>query len=76
MKSTIVKRSIAIGGHRTSISLDDRFWKALKETASDRDVTLSSDRRDPCRSRKRQLVVCDSAIRARLLSRSDSQSSG
>jgi len=41
MKSTIVKRSIAIGGRKTSVSLEDPFWKAMKEIASDRDVTLS-----------------------------------
>ena len=40
MKSAIAKRSIAIGGHKTSVSLEDTFWKALKEIASDRDVTL------------------------------------
>jgi predicted DNA-binding ribbon-helix-helix protein len=41
MKSTVVKRSIVIGGHKTSVSLEDPFWCALKEIASARDVTLS-----------------------------------
>jgi len=41
MKSPIVKRSIVVGGHKTSVSLEDAFWKGLKEIASKREVTLS-----------------------------------
>ena len=41
MESPVVKRSIVIGGHKTSVSLEDAFWKGLKEIASTRDVTLS-----------------------------------
>jgi predicted DNA-binding ribbon-helix-helix protein len=41
MKSPVVKRSIVIAGHKTSVSLEDAFWKGLKEIASDRDLTLS-----------------------------------
>jgi len=41
MKSAVVKRSIVIGGHKTSVSLEDAFWKGLKEIASKREVTLS-----------------------------------
>jgi predicted DNA-binding ribbon-helix-helix protein len=41
MKSPVVKRSIVIAGHKTSVSLEDEFWKGLKEIASDRDLTLS-----------------------------------
>ncbi len=41
MKSPVVKRSIVIAGHKTSVSLEDAFWKALKEIAAGRDVTLS-----------------------------------
>ena len=33
MKSAIVKRSVVIAGHKTSVSLEDPFWKALKEIA-------------------------------------------
>jgi predicted DNA-binding ribbon-helix-helix protein len=42
MKSPVVKRSIVIAGHRTSISLDDAFWQGLNEIASGRDITLSA----------------------------------
>lgn len=41
MKSPVVKRSIVIAGHKTSVSLEDAFWDALKEIAAGRDQTLS-----------------------------------
>jgi predicted DNA-binding ribbon-helix-helix protein len=41
MKSPVVKRSIVIAGHKTSVSLEDEFWKGLKEIAAGRDMTLS-----------------------------------
>jgi len=41
MKSPVVKRSIVIAGHKTSVSLEDAFWTCLKEIASARDMTLS-----------------------------------
>jgi predicted DNA-binding ribbon-helix-helix protein len=41
MKSPVVKRSIVIAGHKTSVSLEDAFWKGLKEIAGARDTTLS-----------------------------------
>ncbi|HQS47748.1 MAG: aryl-sulfate sulfotransferase [Rhizobiales bacterium 24-66-13] len=41
MKSPVVKRSIVIAGHKTSVSLEDAFWDALKEIASSRRLTLS-----------------------------------
>jgi predicted DNA-binding ribbon-helix-helix protein len=41
MKSTIVKRSIVIGGHKTSVSLEDAFWSDLKNIAQTKQETLS-----------------------------------
>lgn len=41
MKSPVVKRSIVIAGHKTSVSLEDAFWKGLKEIADARSMTLS-----------------------------------
>ena len=41
MKSPVVKRSIVIAGHKTSVSLEDQFWDALKQIAAERKVTLS-----------------------------------
>ena len=40
MKSLVVKRSIALSGHKTSVSLEDAFWNALKEIAKARNVTV------------------------------------
>jgi predicted DNA-binding ribbon-helix-helix protein len=41
MKSPVVKRSIIIAGHKTSVSLEDAFWKGLKDIAIERQTTLS-----------------------------------
>jgi predicted DNA-binding ribbon-helix-helix protein len=41
MKSQVVKRSIVIAGHKTSVSLEDAFWKGLKEIAATRNIPLS-----------------------------------
>ena len=42
MKSPVVKRSIILAGHKTSVSLEDEFWKGLKEIAGKRLMTLST----------------------------------
>ena len=39
--SPVVKRSIVIAGHKTSVSLEDAFWQGLKEIATERGMTLS-----------------------------------
>jgi predicted DNA-binding ribbon-helix-helix protein len=41
MKSPVVKRAVVVDGHKTSISIEDDFWIALKEIAQSRNVTLS-----------------------------------
>ena len=41
MKSSIIKRSVVIDGHKTSISLEDAFWRGLKEIARAKQATLS-----------------------------------
>ena len=42
MKSSVIKRSIVIDGHKTSVSLEDAFWSDLKEIAHDQGATLSA----------------------------------
>jgi predicted DNA-binding ribbon-helix-helix protein len=42
MKSSVVKRSIVIDGHKTSVSLEDAFWADLKKIAHAQRVTLSA----------------------------------
>ena len=40
-ESSVVKRSIVINGHKTSVSLEDAFWTELKTIARAQHVTLS-----------------------------------
>lgn len=37
----VVKHSIVIAGHRTSVSLEDAFWRALKDIAAKDGVSLA-----------------------------------
>jgi predicted DNA-binding ribbon-helix-helix protein len=41
MRSAVVKRSIVIAGHKTSVSLEAAFWTALKDIAAGRQQTVS-----------------------------------
>jgi predicted DNA-binding ribbon-helix-helix protein len=36
MKSPVVKRSIVIDGHKTSVSLEEAFWNGMKEISGAR----------------------------------------
>jgi predicted DNA-binding ribbon-helix-helix protein len=42
MKSLVIKRSIVIDGHKTSVSLEDAFWSGLKEIAHGQHLTMSN----------------------------------
>ena len=66
MKSPVVKRSIVIAGHKTSVSLEDAFWSGLKDIAGTRNMTLSelvasidADRRQGNLSSAIRLYVLD-----------------
>jgi predicted DNA-binding ribbon-helix-helix protein len=41
MRSSVVKRSIVIDSHKTSVSLENEFWDSLKDIAKARETTLS-----------------------------------
>lgn len=41
MKSAIVKRSIILNGHKTSISLENEFWLCLREIVDQKKTKLS-----------------------------------
>jgi predicted DNA-binding ribbon-helix-helix protein len=41
MKSLVVKRSVVLAGHKTSVSLEDAFWNSLKEIAGSGNMSLS-----------------------------------
>lgn len=40
--SGVVKRSLSIAGHATSISLEEPFWRALKALAAERGLSLAA----------------------------------
>ena len=40
-RSTVAKRSVTIDGHKTSVSLENEFWTALKEIAVTRGMSFS-----------------------------------
>jgi predicted DNA-binding ribbon-helix-helix protein len=40
VRSAVLKRSIVIAGHKTSVSLEDEFWESPKEIAGERGVTF------------------------------------
>jgi predicted DNA-binding ribbon-helix-helix protein len=40
LKSAIVKRSVELNGHKTSVSLEDEFWTALRSIAQAQDLSL------------------------------------
>ncbi|MDJ1158585.1 ribbon-helix-helix domain-containing protein [Chelatococcus sp. SYSU_G07232] len=41
MKRGIAKRSVVVAGHRTSVSLEEPFWEALKSIAAERKQSLA-----------------------------------
>ena len=40
MKSSVVKHSVLLAGHKTSVSLEDAFWRGLKDIAMSRRMTV------------------------------------
>ena len=67
MKSSIVKRSIVIDGHKTSVSLEDAFWTTLKDIAHGECVAVSKIVADI--DKKRKLGNLSSAVRLFVLDR-------
>ena len=41
LKSRVLKRSIVVGRHKTSVSLEDVFWNGLRSIATEQGVPLS-----------------------------------
>lgn len=65
MKSPVAKRSVVIGGHKTSVSLEEAFWSGIKEIAGARSITLSDLVSEI--DRKRDQGNLSSAIRLQVL---------
>jgi predicted DNA-binding ribbon-helix-helix protein len=49
------KRSVLIAGHKTSVSLEDAFWQALKRLADARGLSLAQLIAEVDRGRKSNL---------------------
>jgi predicted DNA-binding ribbon-helix-helix protein len=41
MKSPVVKRSVVVAGHKTSVSLEEEFWSGVKEIANLRKMNVA-----------------------------------
>ncbi len=41
MTQGLSKRSVVIAGHKTSVSLEDAFWEALKDIAAERGISVN-----------------------------------
>jgi predicted DNA-binding ribbon-helix-helix protein len=67
MKSTIIKRSIIVDGHKTSICLEDAFWSSLKEIAQAQGATVSQTVTEI--DKTRQYSNLSSAVRLFVLDR-------
>jgi len=66
MPTTVKKRSVVVGGHRTSISLEQAFWEALQQMASRDGKTINQMVSDIDAARSGNL---SSAIRVWILDR-------
>ncbi len=42
MSGTVKKHSVEVAGHRTSLSLEEAFWRALKRIAAQDGVSINS----------------------------------
>ena len=40
--AAVVKRSLTVAGHRTSISLEDAFWSGLRDIAAERPLSVAA----------------------------------
>lgn len=65
MKSAIVKRSVVLEGHKTSVSLENEFWEGLREIAEQQKSNLSGLVRQIDRNRSKGNL--SSAIRVFVL---------
>ena len=41
-KSAVTKRSVVIGGHKTSVSLEEPFWSEVRAIAEGEQITVSN----------------------------------
>ncbi len=64
-KSAVTKRSVVIGGHKTSVSLEEPFWTEVRAIAEAEQITVSNLLRRI--DRERSNANLSSAIRVYVL---------
>jgi predicted DNA-binding ribbon-helix-helix protein len=64
-KSAVTKRSVVIGGHKTSVSLEEPFWSEVRAIAQAERITVSNLLRRI--DRERSNANLSSAIRVYVL---------
>jgi predicted DNA-binding ribbon-helix-helix protein len=64
-KSAVTKRSVVIGGHKTSVSLEEPFWSEMRAIADAEQITVSNLLRRI--DRERSNANLSSAIRVYVL---------
>jgi predicted DNA-binding ribbon-helix-helix protein len=65
MKSAVIKRSVVVNGRKTSVSLENEFWDALRQVAKQSNLSVASLLGEIERSRT--TINLSSAIRIFLL---------
>jgi predicted DNA-binding ribbon-helix-helix protein len=68
MKSRVVKRSVFLAGHRTSVSLEEEFVHGLSEIAAGRHLRVNELINEIGTKRQRYSILGTSAVRAGALS--------
>jgi predicted DNA-binding ribbon-helix-helix protein len=62
----MIKRSVTLAGHRTSVRLEALFWQELEKLAAERELSLATLIADVDRSRKPEQNLA-SALRVEVL---------
>ena len=73
VSGTVKKRSVEIAGHRTSLSLEQAFWRALKRIAARDGVSINKLIEQIDRERAGNL---SSAVRVYVLERLEAEAEG
>ena len=42
MSGRPIKRSLTLRGHRTSVSLEEEFWRAFREIAEEKSISINA----------------------------------
>lgn len=67
LASSIKKRALFIGEHKTSISLEEAFWESLKDIAAGREMTVSQLVTEIDAKHRKEFSNCSSAVRVFVL---------